>query len=107
MLLRSALLAALVLLPGGIAVAGDAAAGRRKAVACQACHGLDGVSKLPDAPNLSGQVEPYLVKALGEFRDGTRKNEVMSVAAKDLTDSDIADLAAYYSAIQIEVIPPS
>jgi cytochrome c553 len=76
-------------------------------VACQACHGLDGVSKLPDAPNLSGQVEPYLVKALGEFRNGTRRNEVMSVAAKDLTDSDIADLAAYYSSIQIDVVPPS
>ncbi|GJE02627.1 c-type cytochrome [Methylobacterium isbiliense] len=106
MLLRPALLAAL-LLAGTGAEAGDAAAGRKKAVACQACHGLDGVSKLPDAPNLSGQVEPYLVKALGEFRDGTRRNEVMSVAAKDLTDSDIADLAAYYSSIQIDVVPPS
>ncbi|MBY0296429.1 MAG: c-type cytochrome [Methylobacterium sp.] len=81
MLLRPALLAALLLLAGTGAEAGDAAAGRKKAVACQACHGLDGVSKLPDAPNLSGQVEPYLVKALGEFRDGTRRNEVMSVAA--------------------------
>lgn len=107
MLLRPALLAALLLLAGTGAEAGDAAAGRKKAVACQACHGLDGVSKLPDAPNLSGQVEPYLVKALGEFRDGTRRNEVMSVAAKDLTDSDIADLAAYYSSIQIDVVPPS
>jgi cytochrome c553 len=106
MLLRPALLAAL-LLAGTGAEAGDAAAGRKKAVACQACHGLDGVSKLPDAPNLSGQVEPYLVKALGEFRNGTRRNEVMSVAAKDLTDSDIADLAAYYSSIQIDVVPPS
>ena len=107
MLLRPALLAVLLLLAGTGAEAGDAAAGRKKAVACQACHGLDGVSKLPDAPNLSGQVEPYLVKALGEFRDGTRRNEVMSVAAKDLTDSDIADLAAYYSSIQIDVVPPS
>ncbi|MFE1602549.1 c-type cytochrome [Methylobacterium sp. ID0610] len=105
--LAPALLAGLALALAGPAGAGDAAAGRKKAVACQACHGLDGVSKLPDAPNLAGQVEPYLVKALGEFRSGARKNEVMSVAAKDLTDADIADLAAYYSAIQVEVVPPS
>ncbi len=45
-----------------------------------------------------GQVEPYLVKALTEFRNGTRKNEVMSVAAQDLSDVDIANLAAYNSA---------
>jgi mono/diheme cytochrome c family protein len=32
--------------------AGDIAAGRRKALQCQACHGLDGLSKLPDAPHL-------------------------------------------------------
>ncbi len=43
---------------------------RAKAIACQACHGLDGVSKLPDAPNLSGQVEPYLVKALTSSATG-------------------------------------
>ena len=42
---RAGLMVALALLalpasaPAG---AGDAAAGRRKAVACQACHGLDG-----------------------------------------------------------------
>ncbi|WFT79883.1 MULTISPECIES: c-type cytochrome [unclassified Methylobacterium] len=102
-----ALLSGLALVPGPAALAGDAAAGRRKAVACQGCHGLDGVAKLPDAPNLAGQVEPYLVKALGEFRSGVRRNEVMSVAAKTLTDADIADLAAYYSAIQVEVVPPS
>ncbi|WP_298959145.1 cytochrome c [uncultured Methylobacterium sp.] len=105
MILRLVSLAALLLAPA-LAQAGDARAGRARAIACQACHGLDGVSKLPDAPNLSGQVEPYLVKALTEFRDGTRKNEVMSVAAQELTDADIANLAAYYSGIQVEVIPP-
>ncbi|RVU21616.1 c-type cytochrome [Methylobacterium oryzihabitans] len=105
MILRLVPLAVLLLAPA-LAQAGDARAGRAKAIACQACHGLDGVSKLPDAPNLSGQVEPYLVKALTEFRDGTRKNEVMSVAAQELTDADIANLAAYYSGIQVEVIPP-
>ena len=88
------------------AEAGDAKAGRKAATACQTCHGMDGLSKLPEAPNLAGQVEIYLAKALGEYRDGTRKNEVMNVVAKPLSDADIANLAAYYAAIQIEVLPP-
>ena len=86
--------------------AGDAKAGRKAAIACQTCHGLDGVSKLPEAPNLSGQVEPYLVKALTEYRDGVRRNEIMNVVAKPLSDGEIADLAAYYAAIQVDVLPP-
>ena len=79
------------------------AAGRRKAVACQACHGLDGIAKLPDAPHLAGQPAAYLERELNAYRSGARRNEVMSVAAKALSDQEIRDLAAYYSAIQIEV----
>jgi cytochrome c553 len=81
----------------------EVAAGRRKAVACQACHGMDGMAKLPDAPHLAGQPAPYLVRALRAYRSGERRNEVMTVAAKALSDEDIRDLSAYYSAIQIEV----
>ena len=88
------------------AQAGDVTAGRRKAVQCQACHGLDGLSKLPAAPNLAGQPEPYLIKALDDFRRGARKNEMMTIAAKPLSDADVADLAAYYAAIEITAKPP-
>ena len=85
------------------AVAQDAAAGGRKAVACQACHGMDGLSRLPDAPHLAGQPAPYLERALRAYRTGERRNEVMSIAAKPLSDQDIRDLAAYYASIQISV----
>jgi len=85
--------------------AGDAAA-RRKVVQCQACHGLDGLSKMPDAPHLAGQPEPYLVKSLDDYRKGTRKHETMSIAVQSLSDQDVADLAAYYSAIAITAAPP-
>ena len=85
------------------AAAQDVAAGRRKAVACQACHGLDGIAKLPDAPHLAGQPAAYLVRELNAYRSGARRNEVMSVAAKALSDQEIRVLAAYYAAIQIEV----
>jgi cytochrome c553 len=88
------------------ALAGDAAAGHRKAVQCQTCHGLDGLSKLPEAPNLAGQPELYLVKALDDFRHGVRQNEMMSIVVKQLSDADVADLAAYYASIAITAKPP-
>lgn len=85
------------------ALAADPAAGRAKAMACQACHGLDGLSKVPDAPNIAGQNEAYLVAQLQAFKAGRRQNESMSVVAATLSDSDIAALAAYYAAIEIRV----
>jgi cytochrome c553 len=87
--------------------AGDARAGRQKVAGlCQACHGMDGLSKNPESPNLAGQIENYLAKAIGEYRTGERKNESMNIVAKDLTDDEIANVAAFYSSIQIDVIPP-
>jgi cytochrome c553 len=85
---------------------GDAAAGRRKALQCQTCHGLDGLSKLPEAPHIAGQPVPYLVKSLNDFRHGVRSNDMMSIVAKGLSDQDVADLAAFYSSIEITAKPP-
>jgi cytochrome c553 len=85
---------------------GDSKAGRKKALECQTCHGLDGVSKLPEAPNLSGQVETYLVKALNDYKSGARTNEMMSLVAAALSDGDIADLAAWYASIEVTVQKP-
>jgi cytochrome c553 len=87
-------------------LAGDAAAGRDKAQMCAVCHGLDGVSKNPDSPNLSGQVESYLVRSLKAYKTGERQNQQMSVIAPGLEDKDIEDLAAYYASIKITVTPP-
>jgi cytochrome c553 len=84
-------------------LAADAKAGRAKALACQACHGLDGQSKVPDAPNLAGQVEGYLVTQLRAFKSGARKSEAMSVVAATLSDQDIDNLAAYYAAIEVKL----
>ena len=86
--------------------AGSVIAGRQKALACQACHGMDGKAKIPEAPNLAGQSDIYLVKALKDYRSGARKNDMMSLVAPALKDQDIDDLAAYYSAIEVSVGPP-
>ncbi len=78
------------------ACAADANAGKARAAQCAACHGADGIAVLPEAPNLAGQVEGYLVKTLKDYRSGARKHEQMSVMAKTLSDRDIENLAAYY-----------
>jgi cytochrome c553 len=98
---------ACALLTSAPAIAGDARAGRAKAATiCQGCHGMDGLSKHPEAPNIAGQIENYLAKTLHQYRSGERRNEMMTIAAKELTDKEIEDLSAFYAAIQIEVIPP-
>lgn len=99
-LAAGALVALIAALP---AAAQNVAAGKNKALACQACHGADGISKLPDAPHLAGQPAVYLERALRAYRTGERRHEAMTVAAKNLSDADIRDLAAYFAAFQIEV----
>jgi len=84
--------------------AADITNGRKiAAMKCAMCHGLDGQAKLPEAPNLSGQVEPYLVAQMKAFRAGTRKNEMMSLVVPTLSENDVADLSAYYSAIEVKI----
>jgi cytochrome c553 len=97
---------AILALASATAAAGDRAAGRARAEACVQCHGTNGISVLPNAPNLAGQPEVYLVEQLRQFRSGRRPNEVMGVIAKPLSDRDIDDLAAWYSAIAVEATPP-
>ncbi|HTR12213.1 MAG TPA: cytochrome c [Roseiarcus sp.] len=85
-------------------MAGDAKAGRVMAEQkCMVCHGLDGLAKIAEAPNLAGQNERYLTEQLGAFKAGVRRNEMMSIVIEGLSDADIANLAAYYSAIEITV----
>src|SRR5689334_24943981 len=98
--------AAIAAVAAQAAAAADVKAGRQKALQCQTCHGLDGQAKLPDAPNLAGQGEIYLAKALKDYRGGGRQNEMMSLVARNLKDDDIADLAAYYGAIPATVGEP-
>jgi cytochrome c553 len=80
-------------------LAGDAAAGKAKAASCVACHGAAGVSINPLWPNLAGQQAAYLVKQMKGFRDGNRTDPMMSPMAKPLSDSDIENIAAYYSSL--------
>ncbi len=77
--------------------AGDAAAGKKKAVVCSACHGVDGNSINPIWPKLAGQHEAYLAKQIRAFRDGVRVDPTMAPMVAPLKDEDIDDIAAYYA----------
>jgi len=77
--------------------AGDAAEGQNKSAVCHACHGPTGKSIMPIYPNLGGQQQDYLSKTLQGFRDGSRKNAIMSGFAANLSDADIEDISAWYA----------
>lgn len=82
---------------GVVYAAGDAAAGKTKAVVCGACHGMDGNSMIPTFPKLAGQHASYIVKQLTQFKAGERTDPTMSGMAAPLSAQDAADLAAYFS----------
>jgi len=86
--------------------AGDLEAGRVKAKACVVCHGIDGLGKRPDMPNLAGQNELYMAEQLRRYRSGRRSHPEMNVVSEGLGDQDIDDLARYYAAIKITVELP-
>ncbi len=68
---------------------------------CAACHGAD-ARGTRDYARLAGQRREYLVATLTAFRDGTtrRRSNIMAAQVKGLTNDDIADLAAYLSALR-------
>ncbi len=82
---------------GGKAV-GDVAAGKALAKNCKACHGETGVGSNPAWPNLAGQKPVYLVNVLKAFKAGLRKDPMMAGVSRGLSDTNIADLSAFYAA---------
>ena len=80
-------------------VDGSVEAGKSKSVTCAACHGAAGISANPLWPNIAGQSASYLVAQLKAFKDGTRKNPLMTSQAVMLSDQDMADLAVYFESL--------
>jgi len=80
-------------------VHGDANAGAAKAAVCGACHGPQGVAIAPNFPNLAGQSATYLYLQLKAFKDGQRKDSIMTGQAATLSDQDMRNLAAHFAAL--------
>lgn len=92
--------AALLALNPMVHAAGDAAAGAQKAYTCLGCHGVEHyVNTYPTykVPRVAGQHEAYLVAALQAYRSKARSHPTMQANAANLSDQDIADIAAYFA----------
>ncbi len=98
--MRKLLIASALLLIGaqGAFAAGDADAGKNKTAVCGACHGADGNSAAPTFPKLAGLGEKYLLKQLTDIRDGARPVPTMIGQLDNMSDQDLADIAAYFAA---------
>ncbi|KGM51706.1 cytochrome C biogenesis protein CcsA [Lysobacter concretionis Ko07 = DSM 16239] len=95
-------------LPPGFVAAGEKQA-NAKGVAtgqsCIDCHGAEGNAPIdPSYPILAGQYVDYLAYALESYRNGSRDHVMMSMQAKDLTDQQIADLAAYFGSRNSQLV---
>ena len=92
---------ALVALALSPTYAADTDAGRKLAESqCAACHGKDYQTPVdPSYPRLAGQFDDYIVKALGDYQSGARKNPIMGGIAKPLSKADIENVAAYLSGL--------
>lgn len=89
-------------LPAGNVDAGEQLAqrkGKATGQACIDCHGPGGNAPIdPTYPKIGGQYRDYLAHSIQMYRDGDREHALMKVQAVDLTDQEIADLAAYFAA---------
>jgi cytochrome c553 len=91
---------ALLAAPGALA-AGDAEAGRLKSNTCMGCHGIPGYANAYPTyrvPKLGGQSAEYLAIALKAYKSGERAHLTMRAQTANLTDQDIADIAAFLAA---------
>jgi cytochrome c553 len=89
-----------VLACSGAQAQGNAEAGAGKIATCAACHGPTGnESLLPNVPKIGGQNESYLLKQLTEIRDDVRAVPLMKPMVANLSDQDLADIAAHYATV--------
>ena len=92
-------------LPVGDITAGHeiATKGAQGVAACTSCHGAEGNAPIDGMyPKIGGQYLDYLAHSLQAYRSGTRAGataDVMAAQAKNLSDQQIADLAAYYASV--------
>lgn len=82
----------------GPASAADLEAIGQKAAPCFACHGPQGVSTNPAIPSLAGQPKQFITTQLVMFREGNRKDPLMSPIAAGMANAEINDYGTYFTA---------
>jgi len=82
--------------------AGDAARGELLAQTCQGCHAGEGYRNpgpVYNIPKIGGQHGEYIESALKAYKSKERSHGTMQAQASNLSDQDMADIGAYYSAM--------
>ena len=97
--LLGALIVGSVALAGGAQAAGDAAAGKAKAATCGMCHGPNGEGTQMGG-KLAGMDPAKFTQAMNDYKSGKRDHAMMKAQASQLSDDDIANLAAYYASLK-------
>ena len=69
------------------------------AAACTGCHPSSSRVTSP-VPRLAGLDRAAIVRAIQDFRSGTRAATVMDRIAKGFTDEEIQAIAAWYAALR-------
>lgn len=85
------------------ALTGDATRGKQLTYTCQGCHGVTGYKNAYPTyhvPKIGGQSSEYLLNALTEYKNGTRRHPTMQAQAQSFSDQDIADITAYLSSLK-------
>ncbi len=111
LLAASLALAALVSVPSAAwaetaAAKGDVVRAQAKNSMCIGCHGIPGYRTaypvVYAVPLIAGQSEGYLISALRAYKAGERSHPSMRAIAGSLSETDMADLAAYYAAAKAQ-----
>ncbi len=91
---------ALLMVSAAAQAGGDAANGEKLAANCVDCHGADGKG-IDDAPAIAGLDETEHFEMLKGYKSGEREDEagVMQMFTEELSEQDMADLAAYYATL--------
>lgn len=82
---------------------GDVQNGKSLAYTCTGCHGIPEYKNAYPSyhvPKIAGQNEAYIVNALTAYAKGERNHPTMSAQARSFSSQEIADIAAYISAIK-------
>lgn len=96
--LWSCLAACLIAFSGLVSAEGNIESGRKKAETCLGCHAVKSyfnVYPTYHVPKLGGQSAGYIESALKAYKSGERQHDTMHANAENLSDQDMADIAAY------------
>ena len=75
----------------------DAMKGAQLSASCAHCHGTDGNSSSGQYPTLAGQTPEYISRQIKAFKEGRRKDPMMSPMVGILTEQDTQDLGDFFS----------